>query len=381
MMRGILAVQSHSMNTWLISIGFIFLFFYLVLEGWQLFWLFAKRKKPDTPKEWPLASVLLAARNESDNIQRCLEALVNLDYPRLEIIVGNDRSEDDTADKVNAFIKAHPERDIRVVDIEGKYPQTMAKAAVLAEIAHHAKGEIYLITDADIAVPPTWAKALVCQYDRDDIGIVSGTTYIHGSGLWGNLQSVDWIYFMCLVETFHRAGVNTTAIGNNMSIRAKAYWETGGYEKIPFSITEDYKIYQKTTALGWKAKNICTREVLALSNPILGFRNLLHQRKRWLLGARELPPNWWVLFIIFAFYYPISLILLWVCPFWTAVVMLLKYVLQNIYILSSSSRLKLSLGRKWIYLLLYEPYLYTVTITTLLFFVLPFKTEWKGRKF
>lgn len=360
---------------------FIFLFAYILLECWQLYWLLANRKRSESPKEWPTASVLLAARNEEDNILRCLEALCKVDYPNLEIIVGNDRSEDKTKALVETFIQHNKVKQIQLVEIEGKFPQTMAKAAVLAELAHHANGDYYLITDADIAVPKTWAKELISQYDSDDIGIVSGTTYIQGEGLWGNLQSIDWLYFMCLVETFHRAGVKTTAIGNNMSIRAKAYWETGGYEKIPFSITEDYKIYQKTTALGWKAKNICNTKVLALGNPIVGIKNLLHQRKRWLMGARELPANWWVLFIIFSFYYPLSLVLFFINPALAASILLLKFVLQMIYIFISSNRLSINMKSKLFYLLAYEPYLYTVTITTLFFFLLPIKTEWKGRKF
>lgn len=354
---------------------------YLGLQIWQLFWLQAKRVEVPCLDTWPKASVLLAARNESENIERCLIALSELDYPDLEIIVGNDGSEDDTKHKVEQFISVHPNTQIKVVDIEGKYPNTMAKAAVLAEIAHHAEGEIYLITDADIAVPNTWAKGLIRHYNNDKVGIVSGTTYINGVGLWGSLQSVDWIYFMCLVETFHRAGINTTAIGNNMSIRAKAYWETGGYEKIPFSITEDYKIYQKTRQLGWKAKNICNTDVLALSNPIIGYKNLLHQRKRWLLGAKELPKNWWFLFIVFSFYYPLSLILFFMAPKIALAFLIIKFFYQNVYIIKGLKRLKLSIWNKVLFLILYEPYLYTVTITTLLFFLLPFKTEWKGRKF
>ena len=354
---------------------------YLLLEVWQLRWLISPRTRPNYPDTWPTASVLLAARNEESNILRCLEALSQVDYPHLEVIVGDDRSEDGTAEVVQSFQRTHPDFNLKLVEIEGLYPQTMAKAAVLAELAHHTEAAIFLITDADIAVPKTWAKELVAYYQNERVGIVSGTTYITGKGIWGNLQSIDWIYFMCLVETFHQAGVNTTAIGNNMSIRAKTYWETGGYENIPFSITEDYKIYQKATALGWKAINVCNAKVLAIGNPIVGVNNLLHQRKRWLLGAKELPSNWWILFIIFAFYYPLSLVLFVMNPVVASIILLLKFSLQLSYILISSRRLGIHLQKKVPYLFLYEIYLYTVTITTLVFFILPFKTEWKGRKY
>jgi len=354
---------------------------YLILQLWQLFWV--KQQRISVPKQHfvPKISVLLAARDEEENIVRCLKSLSELEYPDYEIIVGNDRSEDNTLAIINAFIATHKILNIKVVDIVGRFPKTMAKAAVLAELAHEAAGEIFFITDADIAVPKTWLRAMVPYYQDKNIGIVSGTTFISGKGFFGKLQSIDWLYFMCLVETFHRAGVNTTAIGNNMSVRASAYWQTGGYENIPFSITEDYKIYQKITGLDWKAINVCNAEVLAIGLPIIGLKNLLYQRKRWLLGAKELPTNWWFLFIIFAFYYPASIALFFVNFKIALIIFALKFMLQSHYILYCVNRLKISPSSSMIYLFWYEIYLYTATLSTLLFFILPFKTIWKGRAY
>lgn len=55
-------------------------------------------------------------------------------------------------------------------------------------------------------------------------------------------------------------------------------------------------------------------DVLAFSEKTEGFGPLIHQRKRWLSGGKELPWYWWILFGIYGgFYFVISTLLIY---FW-----------------------------------------------------------------
>src|SRR4051812_39579343 len=62
------------------------------------------------PPKSPLVSILVAARNEEDNILACLKAIDALSYPvhRLEVLIGNDESEDGTVELVQQFIHDKP---------------------------------------------------------------------------------------------------------------------------------------------------------------------------------------------------------------------------------------------------------------------------------
>ena len=105
---------------------------------------------PDARAAWPKVSVVVCAYNASDTIDDCLRSLGTLTYPRLEIIVVNDGSRDDTG----ARARRYP--GVRVVDIANG-GLSAARNIGLAE----ATGEIVAYTDADVRVDPDWLAYLV----------------------------------------------------------------------------------------------------------------------------------------------------------------------------------------------------------------------------
>jgi cellulose synthase/poly-beta-1,6-N-acetylglucosamine synthase-like glycosyltransferase len=352
---------------------------YLAVQFWQ--WIQFMRYKAiaqGSPAEWPQISVWVAARNEEQNLEACLLSLLAMDYPsdKLQIIVGNDQSTDSTKDIALKLAKNHNQ--ILVIDIEN-HPELKAKARVMAQIDKHAHGEFYLITDADVVVKATWAKEMIRQL-TENTGVASGTTMVRANGFWGTMQSMDWAYFMGLLNVISYSGIPATAVGNNMIVRKKAYWETGGYGAIKFSITEDYKLYSEVCAKGWKWKNIMNPQVLAYSLPTTGFFKLLHQRKRWLSGGKALPWYWWVLFGIFGLYYFIIPALLFTQPIAAVALIMAKFGLQylhihRIYSLINEPQPPILTHIK------YEFYLFILTISTAIFFIIPVKTVWKGRAY
>ncbi len=90
----------------IISLSIVFAFIAIVIA--IFFFVAAGKADPRIEiagDDLPVVSILVAARNEEQNIIRCLQALTELDYPayKLEILVGNDASEDKTRELVAAF--------------------------------------------------------------------------------------------------------------------------------------------------------------------------------------------------------------------------------------------------------------------------------------
>jgi cellulose synthase/poly-beta-1,6-N-acetylglucosamine synthase-like glycosyltransferase len=245
-------------------------------------------------------TILIAARNEADNILPCLRSITALSYPKehLQVLVGDDASEDETAALVADFIKNKSQ--FELINIA---PDTLLKGKtnVLAQLAHRANGEYLFFTDADMEVPTDWIQNILAHF-KSNVGVVTGITTVQplplsylaqGGGIWTLLfthcQALEWLYYLSFMRLFSLFNIPVTAMGNNMAVTRKDYEAIGGYESIPFSITEDYALFRALLDKGFRFVQLFDRRVLAISKPILTFSQLLMQRKRWMYGAVSIP--------------------------------------------------------------------------------------------
>lgn len=326
----------------------------------------------------PSVSILIAARNEAHQIEACLNALARLDYPKekLQVLIGNDQSEDDTATVIQKFIADKPE--FSFVNIGKTIGKARGKANVLAQLAHQASGDVFFITDADIQVKPSWIKGLLKYLDEKHV-MVSGFTVVKGDSFFARMQQMDWLHFMGILQALHRIGFEATAVGNNMLISRKAYFETGGYENIDFSVTEDYKLYKEIKKLGYLSYNVMDADSINTSNAVKNLSALLHQRKRWMTGAIELPLYWWFVFMVFALFSVSVFVIIFFNPLLGLGLLMLKFLIQFFTISKLAKICNISLNP--LQQITYEFYLQFITLCSGLQFILPIRIQWKNRQY
>jgi cellulose synthase/poly-beta-1,6-N-acetylglucosamine synthase-like glycosyltransferase len=191
---------------------------------------------------YPKVSILVAARNEEDNITDLLFSFKQLSYPKdkLQILIGDDDSTDATAEIIEKFTVENIF--VQYIKIEKQIADLKGKANVLAQLAHLATGELFFFTDADIEVPKNWIEAFVAE--RKNEGVTVGLTLVKNKNWFEASQAIEWLFTLKLMKTLADFKIISTGMGNNMMVSAEAYWAVGGYEKIGFSIVEDYAIYK-----------------------------------------------------------------------------------------------------------------------------------------
>ena len=265
----------------------------------------------------PRVSIIIAARNEEEQIAACLESIVSLTYPQnlLEIIVVDDRSTDRTAQIVNGYTVRHTH--IRVLQIGTETELPPGKANAVMSAIDISSGEILMFTDADCSVPPAWIENTVSHYADRSVGVVAGFTSLTGDPPFAEMQALDWFVLSSVAAATTRLGFPVTAVGTNLSVRREAYDSVGGYRKIPFSVTEDYALFHAITASGkWKARFPMDLTTLVKSTPCLTMKQLFSQKKRWFTGGRGMDAK---SLLIFAFPYMFSFLILlgvFVSPLW-----------------------------------------------------------------
>lgn len=326
----------------------------------------------------PSISILIAARNEEASILDCLRTVTQLNYAptAIEVLIGNDQSTDHTAPLTHDFIADKPR--FQLIPITETKAGLLGKANVLAQLAQRAGGQFLFFTDADTQVTPDWVSELSRQF-TGKVGIVTGVTLPEGSSLFHKLQTIDWLYNLTLTHLLSSMGVPITAMGNNMAVSRAAYAAVGGYEALPFSVVEDYTLFRAIVTKGYGFRNLLSEQALARTKPVDTFGQLLHQRKRWMRGATDLPV--WMVVLLYTQYLagPLLLLLGWVSPVLAVGVYIAKLFVQTTVIAFGLSRLRRT--SLWPYALLFEIYQLIIGPLSVLFYLLPTPIDWKGRKY
>ena len=96
----------------------------------------------------PSTTVLIPCRNEKGNIENAVKRLPNF-CEDIEILYVEGNSQDGTLDEIHRVIKDYPDKDIKVLVQDGK-----GKGDAVRKGFNHARGDILIILDADLTVPP-----------------------------------------------------------------------------------------------------------------------------------------------------------------------------------------------------------------------------------
>lgn len=340
-----------------------------------IFWQFRKKYFVLNQEKWPKISVLLAVRDEEQNLSRCLDSLVIQKYPKdkLEILIGDDQSIDKTYDIAKSYEQKYDQ--VRVFKIENNLGTARGKANVIAQLAHKAKGDVFMITDADMHLPKVWARNMLKGLLHEKVGIVNGFTIVEGN----NFQNVDWIFALGMVKVIADRAEPVTGMGNNMLITRAAYESVGGYESLPFSVTEDFELFKAVTKKGFRTIQMADYKALGITRPLPTIKKLLHQRKRWMKGAIGLKWPIIGLLLLQALYFPAIIALAIFSPLSALFILLAKIITQTAFIklIARHLRLRLSVLK----IIGFEVYSAGLTMASCIFYLLPVRIEWKRRKY
>jgi len=330
------------------------------------------------PENTVQVSILLAARNEENNIEKCLKSLLALDFPKnnLEICIGDDDSNDRTAEIIQNFIKDKPQ--FRYYKISETLAGLKGKANVLAQLSHKAQGQYFFFCDADITVPSTWITSMLGHF-VSNTGIVVGVTRMQKTGVLADLLSLEWLFILSIMRFLSLFRIPMTGLGNNMAISREAYQAVGGYEKIGFSIVEDYALFKAIIRKKYGFVQAFKSEILAFSEPVGSVKELITQRKRWMHGIMQSPLTLKICVIASALFVPAMAVLgIW-DPQRSMDMTVSHYLfITGITALAVILLKQLDLAK---IILLFWFYLMGICLVMLIIYLLPGKTVWKEREY
>jgi len=264
-------------------------------------------------------SLVICLRNEEVNLPGLLQSLNDLDYPedRLEIVLVNDRSTDDTGRRIEDFRTA-AKFPVAIENVTTEISGYPGKMGALIRGLKLARNDFFVLTDADARPQPDWIRRMVSCFD-DDVGLVGGPIRITGKTLWSRLQTLDWAYLFAVGAGTAGWNVPQSVFGKNAAIRASTYKDIGTLEAVPFSVTEDIALLAAVRdRTRWKICLPMEESFAVDAAPTPDLRTLWHQRRRWLLGGMKITLVGRLLILIMVFLSLAIWMSLFLRPLWAA---------------------------------------------------------------
>lgn len=227
-------------------------------------------------------TVLLAAYNEEQVIERTIRSVLNSEYPLQEVLVVDDGSSDNTAKIVRRLSRENPR--VRLLQ-----QANTGKAVALNNGIANQHGEVVVTIDADTVITPKTVTNLVRRFVHDtagDLGAVAGVVRVGNrtANILTRWQALEYVSQIG-VDRAAQSLIDGIAIvpGACAAWRHSALQSAGGFKTD--TLAEDADLAMTLHENGWRVEQ--DDEAHAFTEAPETLDDLLKQRIRWMYGVMQ----------------------------------------------------------------------------------------------
>ena len=245
----------------------------------------SKHKDPAADTLRPV-SVIVAAHDELENLMELLPALIDQDYPEFEVILVNDRSEDDTEFYTYELERQFPH--FRVVTIKKTPEYLNPKKYALALGIRAARYEHLLFTDADCRpFGPNWIKKMQAGYKTGAEVVLGYSPYVQIKGFLNQLIRYETLLTGIQYLSHANKGQAYMGVGRNLSYTKGCFFKNKGFASHIKINGGDDDLFVRDAANNSKVSIVIDKEAQTASIPKKTFREWITQKRRHMsVGAR-----------------------------------------------------------------------------------------------
>jgi glycosyltransferase involved in cell wall biosynthesis len=260
--------------------GFVALFWLthglrVAFGAMRLPWLKDFAPAPDA--DCPRISVLFAARDEEEKLPAALATLMEIDYPNLEVVAADDRSQDATARILDEFAGKYSR--LRVIHVTELPAGWLGKPHALQKAYEASTGEWLLFTDADVRFRPDALRRAVALMKQRKLDHLTLLTDVEMLGFW---ETVLLTFFgMAFHLGNNPGGVHDPSSSAYVGVGAfqltsrAAYEASGTHRRLAMEVVDDMKLAKMIRQAGFRSA-VGVSEDAVVVRWHAGLGNLIH---------------------------------------------------------------------------------------------------------
>lgn len=373
------------MIAWIILIFSIFLafYYYRLFDNLAKIWKFkTEEKQTKNANQQATVSIVIAYRNEFDNLTPLIESLSNLNYPRdrFEVIFVNDNSTD-KGDELVASLMNDTTITYSLFDSTSE-----GKKAALILGASNAQLDYLLFTDADVIVPPNWIEALLQSLSEKGKMVCGPVLFENDKGFLQKWKQLEFIGLISSSAAYITANRPIMANGANLLIDRNTYLQLiDNVQGTSYASGDDVFLLHSLQATQPGSISFAfNKDAIVKTNSPTGLKAFISQRLRWASKAKVYKNKDSQFLSLFVFIYPLFLVLFAVLSWWkyyfipAFIILLMAKMITDFRFFKSCLSFFNKTEVRYNYtlsILVHIPYILIIGCLSLFI-----KPNWKGRK-
>lgn len=281
---------------------------------WILFLVAFGKKRPVSEPAGEGVSIVVCAHDEEENLRQLIPLLLQQNYPSFEVIVVNDRSNDETYDYLLEATKVHPK--LKMVNVKDTPAHVNGKKYALTLGIRAAANDWVLLTDADCRPrSEEWIHSMSRNFDPKAQFVLGFSPYNTSPGFLNHFIRFESLITALQYFTFAIFKNPYMGVGRNLAYRKSLFLEKKGFNNLLHVTGGDDDLFVNAHANGSNTRVEFGATSLVTSIPENTVRDFFNQKIRHLSVGKRYRFGHKVLLAAFN----LSWLLTWITGVWLIV--------------------------------------------------------------
>ncbi len=247
---------------------------------------FHKYRAPEGNMDLPV-SVIVCARNEAQNLRKLIPRLLDQNHTNYEVIIVDDRSEDDTP----SLCQAIEDDKFRYIRIDAVPENFNSKKYALTRGIEHSRHDTILLTDADcIPASAEWISKMSGGFGNSTDYVLGFSMYNQEPGLLNLLIRFETVWTAIHYIGFALTGMPYMGVGRNMAYRKSVFRKNSGFRGIEHLTGGDDDLLINRYGNSENCAVVIGKTATTWSVPKRTWPTFFKQKRRHLSAGRHYSP-------------------------------------------------------------------------------------------
>ncbi|CAF3786738.1 unnamed protein product [Rotaria sp. Silwood1] len=258
--------------------------------------------------------IIIPARNEENNIAKCLNTIVAQNYPKelFEVIVINDHSTDKTLEIIEDF--ANRFQNIKLINLKDELlnkPLNAYKKKAIEIAINKANGNWIVTTDADCEVQQNWLLHFDDYIEHtNSLFVAAPVIFSNNKTIVSQFQYIDFMALQAATAATVSVSLHCMCNGANLAYEKNTFFEVGGFKGIDNIASGDDMLLMNKIKLKHKDKigYLFCKESIVTTLPMPTWKSFINQRIRWASKADKYDDKSLLPVLLMVYLFNLSLV-------------------------------------------------------------------------